>query len=503
MPEVNLHWNPRVFKILGIVFSTNIDDIVNLNYNKKLDDIQRLLTHWSKRQLTPLGKITVIKSLALPKITHLFTNLPDPPFIFIEDLNSLFFKFLWNGKPNKMSKAYVCNHYENGGIRMVDVKAFLSSMKISWLKRIFSKNSLVSKMLLCTCPEMLNVYKCGGEYANVIMTKCTNQFWTDVVKHYKKMYTKCCPENTKEFLAERIHYNINIIRDNKTIHVKDWIENNIITVGNLVNTDGNFLTFNDFQAKFSGLSTNFVLYNGIIKSIKCFKEKLNIEKIHNNRSHEDDKVWNLIKHSPSNKIYFVLNSKYTKPTCIRKWEETFTETELDWKQIFIKPFKTTIDCQLRWFQVRIIHRIIPTQKYLFLCKLSDTPLCIFCNAEEETLKHLLWECPFVHKFWVDIKNWMETCQNNIIFSDILVILGVKQHERTDPIHDLIILLGKFYIYKCKLQNTTPSIVAFQNVVKHRYKVEKHSHFLKGTLCEFEQLWHPYLTLVQDSDNNQM
>ena len=52
--------------------------MVDLNYNDKLTEIRKLLLNWSKRILIPLGRIAVIKSLALSKINHLISALPNP-----------------------------------------------------------------------------------------------------------------------------------------------------------------------------------------------------------------------------------------------------------------------------------------------------------------------------------------------------------------------------------------------------------------------------------------
>ena len=34
IPELNLHWNPATFKVLGMVFSTNVHETVLINYKK-------------------------------------------------------------------------------------------------------------------------------------------------------------------------------------------------------------------------------------------------------------------------------------------------------------------------------------------------------------------------------------------------------------------------------------------------------------------------------------
>ena len=87
MRDRNFVWDPGTFKILGITFSVNINQIVNLNFKDKIDDIKRNIAKWSRRNLTPIGKITLIKTLMVSKITYLLINLPDPPSKFLADLN--------------------------------------------------------------------------------------------------------------------------------------------------------------------------------------------------------------------------------------------------------------------------------------------------------------------------------------------------------------------------------------------------------------------------------
>ena len=79
-------WNPATFKVLGVHFSTNREIVPSINYEGKLLEIQKLLNAWSKRHFTPLGKIAVIKSLVVSKITYLTMNIPDPTEGFIQEL---------------------------------------------------------------------------------------------------------------------------------------------------------------------------------------------------------------------------------------------------------------------------------------------------------------------------------------------------------------------------------------------------------------------------------
>ena len=68
MPEINLDWNPVTFTVLGVVFSTDVLEIVTINFENKLNEMKKVLIAWS-RNLSPFGRITVIKSLVISKIT--------------------------------------------------------------------------------------------------------------------------------------------------------------------------------------------------------------------------------------------------------------------------------------------------------------------------------------------------------------------------------------------------------------------------------------------------
>ena len=68
--------------------------------------------------------MTVIKSLVISKITHLLMNLPDPEESFLKEFNKLLYHFLWNGKNDKIRRSGMCQTYETGGLKMVDIKRF-------------------------------------------------------------------------------------------------------------------------------------------------------------------------------------------------------------------------------------------------------------------------------------------------------------------------------------------------------------------------------------------
>ena len=100
-PDFNLDWSYSNIKLLGIEFSLDLYTMPDLNFRKKIIDISKILKSWQHRKLTLLGKVTVIKTLALPKLIHLFTSLPNLKQSMLNELNKLFINFIWDGKTEK------------------------------------------------------------------------------------------------------------------------------------------------------------------------------------------------------------------------------------------------------------------------------------------------------------------------------------------------------------------------------------------------------------------
>ena len=125
------------FKVLGLDFSLDLSSMVAINYTKKFKEVSQILKSWEHRKLTLLGKITVVKTLALSKLIHLFTTLPNLQDTKFQELNSILFKFIWCGKPDKIRRTTLVGDLDQGGLNMVHLPSFVSYLKIGWVKRFF------------------------------------------------------------------------------------------------------------------------------------------------------------------------------------------------------------------------------------------------------------------------------------------------------------------------------------------------------------------------------
>ena len=73
----------------------NLEEIVESNFLTKILDIEKLFNLYKRFNLSIIGKVTVIKTLALPKLEYLLTVLPNPEQKINNRIGQMFPNFLW------------------------------------------------------------------------------------------------------------------------------------------------------------------------------------------------------------------------------------------------------------------------------------------------------------------------------------------------------------------------------------------------------------------------
>ena len=109
-----------------------VEEITELNTLRKMGEMQKPIRIWSKRNLTPDGKVTIIKSLLISKKTHTLLSPPSPKVNCIYDT---FARFLWCGKHPKWRKEILEGEFHHGGLKLHNITLFDKALKLSWLKR--------------------------------------------------------------------------------------------------------------------------------------------------------------------------------------------------------------------------------------------------------------------------------------------------------------------------------------------------------------------------------
>ena len=128
-----------VIKILGIYFSYNKKLEQEKNFLNHIVKIQNILKLWKLRNLTIEGRIVAFKSLAISKLIHL-ALVTEILTTTINLLTKIQMKFIWKGKNSKIKNSTLCNDYEYGGLKNVDIFSKVVSLQCSWIKSLFDNN---------------------------------------------------------------------------------------------------------------------------------------------------------------------------------------------------------------------------------------------------------------------------------------------------------------------------------------------------------------------------
>ena len=134
------------------------------NYKDKLLEVKALYKRWLKRLITPLGRVAVLKSLILSKLTHLWMLLPNPPDPVVKELQIMCFKFVWNMKQDRISRKIAVQDVKSGGMNMPDISSLITALKLTWIKRIRTSKHKWKDIAILNCPELESIEKYTPNY---------------------------------------------------------------------------------------------------------------------------------------------------------------------------------------------------------------------------------------------------------------------------------------------------------------------------------------------------
>ena len=71
--------------------------------------------------------------------------------------------------------------------------------------------------------------------------------------------------------------------------------------------------------------------------------------------------------------------------------------------------------------------------YLHRLRLVDSPLCVFCKKDPETIDHLFVECQCVKELWCKIEDWLLEKQDKhvdfnkqaVLFESLLIEIYIR------------------------------------------------------------------------------
>ena len=393
--------------MLGLHFSTNLKDIPHINFTETLQKIKKEMGNWKSRLLTPFGRITLIKTLFLPKLIHLFMSLPVPNAL-LKEINSLMYEFLWDSKPDKVKRKTICAEYSNGGLRMTDIFNFEKALKLSWIRKIVQQTNSHWKSLLIDNGYNINsIPIMGGSYPFYSRLQ-ENKFWNKVFDYWKNFCEKQQPTSNIHILNSCLWYNFQL-------------------------SNGSIITHTE-MCKMYNLAISVFDYHRVKLMIKSFINKYKTNNIFTmSRPFLPFHVRTIFQSPSGSKDFYKIFMQYEadEPICKEIWSKNinFYINDEIWQNIFKACIKSVIDNDLVWFQYKILFNILDTNEYLYKIKISNSNLCRLCGECPETILHLFAQCKEVQDLWQNLNSWIRNKLSiHIDFLDSRKILGYEDYD---------------------------------------------------------------------------
>ena len=483
--ELKLAWSNK-FKLLGIDFDSDLSEMDN-NFRKKIKEIDRLYKNWLYRHLTPIGRVTVIKSLALSKLTHVVLVCPDINSVCLKELETLSFNFLWKGKPDRLQRKIVTLPYEKGGLNLLDLRDFWDSLKMSWSRRLLNTSSAWQKLLQLDLMEagfqLKDLWYGGPLLLHRISEKVNNPFWSDMIRACARLLTNI------PFAHPHLFYHVNIF-DNELFAVKDEVlkrsefptlwDKQVCQVGDFFNTNvtpPQLMSITDLNSKF-GLKLDFLSYHRLKSAIVSASKKLN-HKTYNERLSDlsNPKLPPIQKLTCTQSKGCSIFYKTLRAVKIhgentnkaeQKWhKELNTVYSVDyWDSIWKHIGNPLISNKNKWLQIQINHFTLPTNYTVNKYEQTQSPFCSFCHHDYhlEVLPALFWDCPKVNAFWALIANFLRNFYPHIILGKKEAIFGDASSKR-DSVFNTILSLSRAFIWIQKFTSKKLEWNRYQNYLR--------------------------------------
>ena len=158
---------------------------------------------------------------------------------------------------------------------MIDVCTFMKSLKLTRLRRTLCNRNKYNDFIHIEFPFIIEGLQYGSKYFDNEKISTKNKFWKDVMLSLNTFLDKVKPNSWKEILSIPLWYNASIKVGGNVVFYRSWKIKGILMINDLLDADGELLTYVEFQRQYQ-LLTNFLVYEGIAKSITDYISVLDL-----------------------------------------------------------------------------------------------------------------------------------------------------------------------------------------------------------------------------------
>ena len=193
-----------------------------------------------------LIKITVIKSLIVPKVLYPAHFLPTPEG-FIKKMENVMYSFKWNST-DKIKRKTLITEIEYGGLKMVDIESQIHAIKGAWVQKIIKSRSDWSifghNYIDKFGPNNILVEFNLKDVKQFPLLKSIPLLYQNIFIAFNRAKSLNKPVTKQLFLEEIIWANLHFTyfsketKNREVLDFKNWIDAGLIYVNSLKFTEG-------------------------------------------------------------------------------------------------------------------------------------------------------------------------------------------------------------------------------------------------------------------------
>lgn len=454
---INIQFRDTV-KILGLYFSNKrVASEIEDNWVHRIANIVKILKLWSRRKLSIIGKIHILKTFGLSQLVFVMKSIIIPKHV-LDQINTIFYRFLWKQQLNdkkafeKVKRVVMGNEYDRGGLKMLEMNTFQDSILLEWAESYLSPKYGDWK-------DLVNIFfKDVGEKAafkSNLSSKnfkglklIPSTFWKSVLVKWLDHGSTVCTDIRPISQYDPIFNNNNIKTSyrQETLFLPSCIRQGILLIKDVMVND-RLMNLAQFKRKYGDYPRSTLDYFMILNTVGIICRQSDIS--------TDESLYfgNTLIGSIGRKNFYKIIRKKGTPLCVGIWNRKFNITvDRDhWEALHeLKESKLKA---LVW---KIIHNVYPTNILLFKMRMVASQNCKYCD-EVDFVEHFFFNCKKVKPLWDKISRDIHTNLGvSLMLNEKIVLLGVTRRDglNTELRKEINILLaiGKMVISKFRYGN---------------------------------------------------
>jgi hypothetical protein len=460
---LGIKWK-QCLKLLGIHITYNEEERNNLNYQSKIPIIQNIFDQWKQRNLTIYGKILLIKTFALSQIIYTASVIPVPDKILLE-IEKMIYGFLWKGKQHKVKKAVIIQDYKEGGNCMINLKDFITTQNLTWIKNYLGGNRSIWKYTMESIFEMdrLEVFL----QSNFEIPYQISEFYKTILKSWLEVKQNKV-ETGNEIIEQYIWHN-KYLKFQVTDRIQRiYMEKGILKIKDIIDRNCKFKTIEEINREYQVDKSTFMTYQSIIHSIPPLWKQAMKNKDDNNKKEDtnisiNENNYNIEKIKLKEIYKELVYKRLDRTKAYEIYTERYNIKDEEWESYFTVFHKLDIPNKAKEIQYKILQNYVATNKLLYKMKIKPNPRCNFCNLYSQDTEHLFFECLIIKDFWMQLNKKIQEDGStgisinikDILFGEDIMVEWKKK----------IVIMAKWYIFQCKYAERIPCCEKFMEWVK--------------------------------------